>query len=72
MIAGGNWWRANEIVMHHLTGQSDTRYRSRDNAAKCTGAQKIKLGPTDDALVARHAVQVGNANQTCGCGAIRR
>jgi hypothetical protein len=32
MIAGGNWWRANEIVMHHLTGQSDTRYRSRDNA----------------------------------------
>jgi len=19
MIAGGNWWRANEIVIHHLT-----------------------------------------------------
>ena len=32
MIAGGNWWRANEIVMRHLTRQPDARYRSRDKA----------------------------------------
>jgi hypothetical protein len=28
----GNWWRANEMVMRHLTRQPDTRYRSRDKA----------------------------------------
>jgi NAD(P)-dependent dehydrogenase (short-subunit alcohol dehydrogenase family) len=27
MIAGGNWWRANEIVTRHLTRQTATRYR---------------------------------------------
>jgi hypothetical protein len=32
MISGGNWWRANEIVMRHLTRQPDARYRSRDKA----------------------------------------
>jgi resolvase-like protein/helix-turn-helix resolvase-like protein len=37
MITGGNWWRANEIVMHHLTRQTDARYRSRDKADR--GAQ---------------------------------
>jgi putative transposase len=26
MISGGNWWRANEMVMRHLTRQPDTRY----------------------------------------------
>jgi hypothetical protein len=31
MIAEGNWWRANEIVMCHHTRQTVTRYRSRDN-----------------------------------------
>jgi hypothetical protein len=31
MIAGGNWWRVNEIVMRHLTSKTDARYRSRDN-----------------------------------------
>ena len=25
MIAGGNWWRANEIVIRHLTQQNATR-----------------------------------------------
>jgi hypothetical protein len=25
MIAGGNWWRASEIVMPHLTRQPDAR-----------------------------------------------
>jgi hypothetical protein len=34
MIAGGNWWRANEIVMRHLTRQTDARYRSRDKTRK--------------------------------------
>jgi hypothetical protein len=32
MIAGGNWWRANEIVIRHLTRRTATRYRSRDKA----------------------------------------
>src|ERR1700693_4200795 len=32
MIAGGNWWRANEIVIRHLTRQTATRYRCRDRA----------------------------------------
>ena len=30
---GGNWWRANKMVMHHLTRQPDTRYPSRDKAS---------------------------------------
>ena len=33
MIAGGNWWRANEIVIRHLTRQAAARYRSRDRAS---------------------------------------
>ena len=32
MIEGGNWWRANEIVMRHLTRRLETRYRCRDKA----------------------------------------
>ncbi len=32
MIAGGNWWRANEIVMRYLTRRLETRYRCRDKA----------------------------------------
>ena len=32
MIAGGNWWRANEIVIRHLTLRAETRYRCRDKA----------------------------------------
>jgi hypothetical protein len=32
MIAGGNWWRANEIVIRHHTRQTPTRYRCRDRA----------------------------------------
>jgi hypothetical protein len=34
MITGGNWWRANEIVIRHLTRQTDARYRCRDRAVK--------------------------------------
>jgi hypothetical protein len=34
MIAGGNWWRANEIVMRHLTRRTETRYRCRDKAIR--------------------------------------
>src|SRR5271169_1247654 len=33
MIVGGNWWRANEIVIRHLTRQTKARHRSRDKAA---------------------------------------
>src|ERR1700751_3574169 len=32
MIAGGNWWRANEMVIRHLTRQTATRYRCRERA----------------------------------------
>jgi len=32
MIAGGNWWRANEIDIRHLTRRTETRYCSRDKA----------------------------------------
>ena len=34
MIEGGNWWRANEIVMRHLTRRLETRYRCRDKAVR--------------------------------------
>jgi hypothetical protein len=34
MIGGGNWWRANEIVIRHLTWQTATRYPCRDSALK--------------------------------------
>ena len=32
LIAGGNWRRANEIVIRHLTRRTATRYRCRDRA----------------------------------------
>jgi hypothetical protein len=32
MIAGGKWWRANEIVICHHIRQTATRYRCRDRA----------------------------------------
>jgi hypothetical protein len=32
MIAGGNWWRANEIVLHHLSRWTLTRHSFRDEA----------------------------------------
>jgi hypothetical protein len=41
MIAGGNWWRANEIVIRHLTRQTATRYRCRDRA---TDGFIVKVG----------------------------
>jgi hypothetical protein len=34
MTTGGNWWRANEIVIRHLTRLTETRYRSRDKAGR--------------------------------------
>ncbi len=30
MIAGGKWWRANEIVICHHIRQTATRYRCRE------------------------------------------
>jgi DNA polymerase I len=32
MIAGGNWWRENEIVMRHRTHRMEARQRCRDKA----------------------------------------
>jgi hypothetical protein len=44
MIAGGNWWRANEIVIRHLTRPTATRYRCRDRAvSKYEDAAEIQL-----------------------------
>jgi hypothetical protein len=37
MIAGGNWWRANEIVIRHLTRQTATRYCCCDRAHTLSG-----------------------------------
>jgi hypothetical protein len=37
MIAGGNWWRANEIlVIRYLSGQTETRHPCRDIARDCS------------------------------------
>jgi hypothetical protein len=41
MIVGGNWWRANEIVMRHLTLQTDARHRSRDSTDGRDGAGTV-------------------------------
>src|ERR1700722_6412120 len=43
MIAGGNWWRANEIVIRHLTRQTATRYRCRDRAVQSDRPGSIVL-----------------------------
>jgi hypothetical protein len=32
MITGRNWWRANDIVMRHLTHRIEARNRCRDKA----------------------------------------
>ena len=42
MIAGGNWWQANEIVMRHLTGQTNARDRSHDKTRQ-TAAQRAAV-----------------------------
>src|SRR5271166_596192 len=42
MIEGWNWWRANEIVMRHLTRRLETRYRCRDKAVG-QGGELLKL-----------------------------
>jgi hypothetical protein len=41
MIAGANWWRANEIVIRHPTRQTAVHYHSRDKARV---AYEAKLG----------------------------
>jgi hypothetical protein len=48
MISGGNWWRANEIVMSHLIRQAETRYDFRDNTGSTT-AQRTRISRFDDA-----------------------
>ena len=43
MIEGGNWWRANEIVIRHLTRRLATHYRCRDKAlVGCTWRRAIR------------------------------
>src|SRR5271166_1691569 len=48
MIEGGNWWRANEIVMRHLTRRLEARYRFRDKASDAADVlrpSRRSLGP---------------------------
>src|SRR5271166_1534803 len=47
MIAGGNWWRANEIVIRHLTLRTETRYRCRDKALEGLGWRFHRIWSTD-------------------------
>jgi hypothetical protein len=54
MITAGNWWRASEIIMRHLTRQTDARYRSRDNTLEThphgfpqsTAAARLLINPS--------------------------
>jgi putative transposase len=41
MIAGGNWWRAKEIVIRHLTRRTETRYRSRVKTAGAADRHEV-------------------------------
>jgi hypothetical protein len=43
MITGGNWWRAKEIVIGHLTHQTDARYHSRDSTRATLEQQRVAL-----------------------------
>jgi hypothetical protein len=56
MTAGGNWWRANEIVMRQLTRQAEACYRLRDKAIDIdpkTGAIVLNGPRTLDQKMAR-------------------
>jgi hypothetical protein len=46
MIVGGNWWRANEIVIRHLTQQTATRYRRCDRAAEASDLSLYRMTGT--------------------------
>src|SRR5208283_5503280 len=56
MIAGGNWWRENEIVMRHLTRQPDLRYRSRDKAvaANPMAPAQLRDAPMSGLILGQH------------------
>ena len=43
MIAGGNWWRANEIVIRQLTRQTVTRNRA-DRGLRGLVPERKKVG----------------------------
>src|SRR5271166_6594905 len=45
----GNWWRANEIVMRHLTRRLETRYRCRDKATKAPRSRDERADIEHDA-----------------------
>jgi hypothetical protein len=45
MIAGGNWWRATEIVIRHPIRQTATRSPCRDRAGEqtCKGTAGVRI-----------------------------
>jgi hypothetical protein len=53
MIAGANWWRANQMIMRHLvmrhfTRQTEIRYRSCDKAPSPSATWRRNYGLRDD------------------------
>jgi hypothetical protein len=68
MIEGGNWWRANEIVMRHLIRRFQTPYRCRDKAERILFRIGINLGAAligDDGVLG-HAVNIATQLEACG------
>jgi hypothetical protein len=47
MMSGGNWWRANDISMGHLTHGRDVGYRWRDETRKAPNAEPFKAARCD-------------------------
>jgi hypothetical protein len=66
MIEGGNWWRANEIVMRHLIRRFQTRYRCRDKArSKPSATRAGNRGPVIDDQRVVHVGTVTNVRIAC-------
>jgi hypothetical protein len=62
MIAGGNWWRANEIVIRHLSPHTKLRYLGVTKPADpfaIVGADRVFRHNKIDALTARLNRAVG-------------
>ena len=72
MIAGGNWWQANEMpVIRHLTGQPGARYRSRDKAAK-TLEHERRAAVRTDAMILGAIDEVAPRRRGDDFGTLRR
>ena len=63
MIAGGNWWRANEIVIRYHIRQTDPRNGSCDKTTQ-RSSRPQKWVPTFD-LSDRGALETGANRRVC-------